>query len=311
MFYHQNNLMRNLIFLSSILFSINSSAQDVNFNQVNLTNMYFNPALTGVNGDRKISAVYRNQWPSSMGSIQSTFVSYQDGSNNFGNFGAYYMNGYYSNGTLNSNRVGLNYAKPMNITENLAITPGISATVIYDRIDFSKITFGDVANPRTGQIYDINKPLERKENTFSANFSGGVLLTWKNVFAGTGLNQFGSMGANSIFNTYSNIGISLSSKKHDLTIIPEVSLNTMQRFYNTAVKVSSYYEWAKLGVEYNLRNSFSAIVGAQLGNFDIAFSTEWTNSELTNFTGVSYEVGCSYTFKKQENKTPSYKYSLF
>ena len=108
--------------------------------------------------------------------------------------------------------------------------------------------------------------------------------------------------------TISNLYLAL---EHDLTIIPEVSLNTMQRFYNTAVKVSSYYEWAKLGVEYNLRNSFSAIVGAQLGNFDIAFSTEWTNSELTNFTGVSYEVGCSYTFKKQENKTPSYKYSLF
>jgi hypothetical protein len=85
----------------------------------------------------------------------------------------------------------------------------------------------------------------------------------------------------------------------------------MQGFYNSAVKVSSYYKWAKLGVEYNLRNSFSAIVGAQLGNFDIAVSTEWTNSELTNFTGLSYEAGCSYTFKKQENKTPSYKYSLF
>tara|TARA_B110000305_G_scaffold158963_1_gene175805 strand:+ start:11839 stop:12651 length:813 start_codon:yes stop_codon:yes gene_type:complete len=270
--------------------------------------MYFNPSLTGVNGDQKISAVFRNQWPSSAGSIRSTFVSYQDGTNNFGNFGAYYMNGYYSNGILNSNRISLNYAKPINITENLAITPGISGTVIYDRIDFSKMTFGDIANPRTGEMYD---PLEVKESNFSGNFSGGVLVTWKNVFAGVGLCQFGSVGANSIFNTYSNIGISLSSKKHDLTVIPEVSLNTMQEFYNTAVKVSSYYKWAKLGIEYNLRNSFSAIVGAQLGNFDFAVSTEWTNLKLMNFTGLSYEAGCSYTFKKQENKTPLYKYSLF
>ena len=300
--------MRHLIILSGILFSTISFAQDVNFNQVNLTNMYFNPSLTGVNGDQKISAVFRNQWPSSAGSIRSTFVSYQDGTNNFGNFGAYYMNGYYSNGILNSNRISLNYAKPINITENLAITPGISGTVIYDRIDFSKMTFGDIANPRTGEMYD---PLEVKESNFSGNFSGGVLVTWKNVFAGVGLCQFGSVGANSIFNTYSNIGISLSSKKHDLTVIPEVSLNTMQEFYNIAVKVSSYYKWAKLGIEYNLGNSFSAIVGAQLGNFDFAVSTEWTNLKLMNFTGLSYEAGCSYTFKKQENKTPLYKYSLF
>jgi hypothetical protein len=134
--------------------------------------MYFNPALTGVNGDRKISAVFRNQWPSSTGSIRSTFVSYQDGTNNFGNFGAYYMNGNYSNGTFNSNRIGLNYAKPINVTENLTITPGISGTLIYDRIDFSKITFGYIANPRTGEMYD---PLELKENNFSGNFGGGVI----------------------------------------------------------------------------------------------------------------------------------------
>jgi type IX secretion system PorP/SprF family membrane protein len=270
--------------------------------------MYFNPALTGVNGERKISAVFRNHLPSLSRSVQSTFVSYQDGTNNFGNFGAYFMNGYYSRGTLNSNSVGLSYAKPIKIAENLAITPGISATVIYDRIDFSKLTFGDIANPKTGELYD---PLKLKEHNFFGNFSSGFLVTWKNLFAGVGFNQFGSIGANSIFNTYSNIGISLSSKKHDLTVIPEFSFNTMQGFHRTDVKVSSYYKWAKLGIEYNLRDSFSTIVGAQLGNFDIAVSTEWTNSKLTDFNGFSYEAGCSYTFKKNENKTPSYKYSLF
>ena len=93
--------MKILITLYSVLFALISFAQDINFNQVNLANMYFNPALTGMSGERKISTVFRHQWPSSTASIRSTFVSYQDGSNSFGNIGIYYMNDYYMNGTLN------------------------------------------------------------------------------------------------------------------------------------------------------------------------------------------------------------------
>ena len=299
--------MKILITLYSVLFALISFAQDINFNQVNLANMYFNPALTGMNGERKISTVFRHQWPSSTASIRSTFVSYQDGSNSFGNLGIYYMNDYYMNGTLNSNRISLCYAKPIKIIGNLAITPGISGTFIYDRIDFSKMTFDDAENPRIVDMYDILF----KERHFSGTFSSGFLITWKNVFAGVGLNQFGTIGANYTFNTYSNIGISLSHKEHDLLVIPEISLNTMQESYNAAVKVSSIYKWGKIGIEYNLRNGFSAIAGVQLANFDLAISTEWTNSESSDFNDVYFEIGCTYTFKKQGKNKPLYNYSLF
>ena len=316
MFYYQIKVMRNIFILFIIFFSLISFAQDVNFNQVNLSNLYSNPALTGVNGERKISSAYKNQSPSITGGLYSIYGSYQDGSYSFGNFGAYYMNTLYSNGVYNSHRLGLNYAKPIKVTDNLTFTPGISSSVILDQVDFSKITFGDLINPRTGRIYDINgyTPIVIKEKSYSVDFSGGLLVNWKNIFGSISFNQFGSIGEKSIFNTYSNIGISLSSKNHDFTLIPEISLNTIQNFHSTALKMSSYYKWAKLGVEYNLRNNFSnfsAIVGARLAKFDLTISSEWINSQLNGISGLSFEVGLSYTISNSEDNKPIYNYSLF
>ena len=305
--------MRNPLLLFYVFYSVILLAQDVNFNQVNLSNLYSNPALTGVNGERKISSAYKNQSPTITGGFYSIYGSYQDGSSSFGNFGTYYMNTLYSNGFYNSHRIGLNYAKPIKVTNNLTFTPGISSSVILDQLDFSKMTFSDLSNPRTGRIYDINgyTPVVIKEKSYSVDFSGGVLMNWKNIFGSVSFNQFGSIGEKSIFNTYSNIGISLSAKNHDLICIPEISLNTIQDFHNVALKVSSYYNWAKLGVEYNLKNNFSAIVGARIAKFDLTISTEWINSQLNGISGFSFEAGLSYTISNPENNKPIYNYSLF
>jgi len=315
MFYYQTKVMRSLLFLFSVFYSVILLGQDVNFNQVNMSNLYSNPALTGVNGERKFSSAYRNQSPSLTGGQYSIYAAYQDGSSSFGNFGAYYMNTLYSNGVYNSHRLGLNYAKPIKVTNNLTFTPGISSSVILDQVDFSRITFGDLSNPRTGRIYDINdNPIDIKEHAYSVDFSGGLLVNWKNIFGSISFNQFGSIGEKSIFNTYSNIGISLSSKNHDFTLIPEISLNTIQNFHSTALKMSSYYKWAKLGVEYNLRNNFSnfsAIVGARLAKFDLTISSEWINSQLNGISGFSFEAGLSYTISKGEDNKQIYNYSLF
>ena len=305
--------MRNIFIFFSIFYSVILFAQDVNFNQVNLSNLYSNPALTGVNGERKFSTAYKNQSPSITGGLYSIYGSFQDGSSSFGNFGLYYMNTIYSNGFYNSHRIGLNYAKPIKVTNNLTFTPGISSSVILDQLDFSKMTFSDLSNPRTGRIYDINgyTPIVIKEKSYSVDFSGGILVTWKNIFGSISFNQFGSIGEKSIFNTYSNIGISLISKNHDFTLIPEISLNTIQNFHSAALKVSSFYKWAKLGFEYTHRNNFSAIVGARLAKFDVSISSEWINSQLNGISGLSFEAGLSYTISKGEDNKPIYNYSLF
>ncbi len=302
--------MKHSISIFILLITSISYSQDVNFNQVNLTGLYSNPALTGANGEQKISTSFQSQSPSLSSGIRSTFASYEDGSHNFGNFGGYYLNSYYSNGAFNSNRFGLNYAKPIRLTRKLMVTAGLNASLILDHINFNKVTFGDLANPRTGRLYD---PLALKENTFSGDFSGGILVNWQNVFFGASFNQWGSLGAKSIFNTYANIGISLRGKGGDFAIIPEISYNTLSGFHSAAIKVSSYYKWAKLGVEYSARDAFSAVVGASIGNFDLSLSGEWTISKLTNSVGGSYEVGLSYKLKNnKKNQTfESYDYSLF
>jgi len=302
--------MKHSISIFILLITSFSYSQDVNFNQVNLTGLYSNPALTGANGEQKISTAFQSQWPGLSGSIRSSFASYEDGSHKFGNFGGYYLNSYYSNGAFHSNRFGLNYAKPIRLTRKLMVTAGLNASLILDHINFEKVTFGDLANPRTGRLYN---PLEMKENTLSSDFSGGILINWQNIFFGASFNQWGSLGAKSIFNTYANIGVSFRSKSGDFAIIPELSYNTLGGFHSAAVKVSSYYKWAKLGVEYSARDAFSTIVGARIGKFDLSLSGHWTFSKLSNSVGGSYELGLSYKLSnlRQKHTFKSYDYSLF
>ena len=216
-------------------------------------------------------------------------------------------------GSFNSTRAGLNYAFPISITEDLTITPGLSGSVIKDRIDFSKITFGDIANPRIGEVYDIADPQSLKENTLSADFSGGLLVTYKNFFLGTSFNQWGSIGLQSVFNTYTNFGASFNLLDNDLVLIPEISYSTLSGFQRMEFKVSSQYKWAKLGLEYASRDGFSFVTGAQIGQFEALFSSEMIISPLTNNFFNAYELGISFNIKgsKSQDTKPTYQYSLF
>ena len=304
--------MRQILSLTSLIFTTFLFGQDINFNQVNLTNVYSNPALTGVNGQQKISAAYRNQWPGLSGHVGSIFLSYQNGESNYGNFGAYVMNTNFW-GAFNSTRFELNYAFPIALGEDLVITPGLSGSIINDRIDFSKITFGDLGNPRTGEIYDITDPLNLQESSLSAAFSGGLLVTYKNFFIGSSFNHWGSIGLQSVFNTYTNFGATFKTLDGDVVIIPEVSHSSISGFQRLEFKVSGQYKWAKLGVEYAMRDGLSYVVGAQIGKFNVLYSSELIFSPLTNTTFNAHELGLSYNFKtRNENKVNhAYQYSLF
>ncbi len=76
-------------------------------------------------------------------------------------------------------------------------------------------------------------------------------------------------------------------RANGLSISPEISINSFRNFHQLALKISTYYKWAKVGLECTSRDSFSAIAGVKIGSFDINFSTEWTVTKLTNATALN------------------------
>lgn len=303
--------MKHFALILTLFVSSSLTAQNLNFNQSHLTGLYSNPGLTGFNQEQKISLNFRNESPSLSGNALSTFVSYQNGFNRFGSFGAYYLNDYFKPGAFSSNRMGFNYAKPFHVARNLVISAGANVSIVNDHLNLAKLTFGDLYHPRSGMNIDFT---DLKKNYWSADLSAGAYFLWGRTFGGFSFNQFATTGDFKMNNFYANLGTNFRTKRDDgFSISPEVSINTIDGFISTAFKVSTFYKWAKLGVEYTNRSQFAVVAGARIKSFDVSLSTEWTVSELTTANGISFELGLSYSIFRRCCKCyrPKFNYSVF
>ena len=159
-------------------------AQDPQFTQFYANPLYLNPAFAGSKRCPRISMNYRNQWPA----ISGTFVTYAasfdvDVNALHGGLGGYFMADRAGEGTLNSFEGSLIYAYRMNVSRKFSIRVGVQATVAQRSIDWNKLTFGDMIDPRYGFVYQTNE-IQPNTNKIFADFSAGIIGYTKNLFIG-------------------------------------------------------------------------------------------------------------------------------
>jgi type IX secretion system PorP/SprF family membrane protein len=129
-----------------------SFAQDPVFYSSNLTHLYNNPAMSGLNKSFSLDIAYRNQWPNLSGNYVSsvTAVNQYLGKGNGISIQVFTDN---SAGTLFKREVDLGYSKTITIGEGHHLTAGVQMAFFQKRIDIDKLTFGDMIDPRTGFVY--------------------------------------------------------------------------------------------------------------------------------------------------------------
>jgi type IX secretion system PorP/SprF family membrane protein len=158
----------------ALAMNIEVKAQDPEFTQFYSNPLYLNPAFAGSKKCPRIVMNYRNQWPNISGNFVTTSVAYDqrvDGLN--GGLGFIVMQDNAAQ-TLKTLRASAIYAYSINVTRKFTVNLGAEATFFQKSLDWNKLTFGDMIDPRRGFVYQTND-VPRGGTASGVDFSAGIL----------------------------------------------------------------------------------------------------------------------------------------
>src|SRR4051812_31316588 len=129
-------------------------AQDPQFTQFYANPLYLNPAFAGSAHCPRICLNYRNQWPALTGTFVTFSASYDQHIDPISSgLGLLVMSDNAGEGTLNTSYLSGIYSYQLTVTRDFSVRFGLQATYIQRKLDWDKLTFGDMIDPRYGFIY--------------------------------------------------------------------------------------------------------------------------------------------------------------
>ena len=324
--YHCPSIFRNLymvkryiialLVLVSGLFGANeTSAQDPQFTQFYANPLYLNPAFAGAKRCPRVNMNYRNQWPA----ISGTFVTYSASFDMnidklHGGIGAYFMADRAGEGTLNTFEGALMYAYHLNVTRKFSLRFGAQAAVIQRSIDWSRLTFGDMIDPRYGFIYQTAE-VQPNESRIFADFSAGFVGYTEWIYFGFAAHHLtmpdeGFAGVSKLpikFTGHAGGNITFGKR----AVRPWVlSPNLLYQHQQDFQQLNYGFYLSKMGVVGGLwfRQSFTNpdafifLLGYQTGAFKFGYSYDVTVSALSNATAGSHELSLGLQFQCRQPK---------
>ncbi len=318
-----NNLFKILTLLVLLVFEGKVEAQDPAFTQFYANPIYLNPAFAGSHGCPRINMNHRNQWPSISGAFVTNSVSYDQFVNPLqGGVAVMITNDMAGKNTINWSTINLAYSYHLQVSRKFAFLLGAQGTWNQKFVDWNKLTFGDMIDPRRGFIYQTGdvprgRLLDNGWGTrgfFDAS-AGIVGFSEKFYFgvAGHHLNQpqetlilgsskmpmrlTGHMGANIPFGSKSKYSNQTSISPNIIFIYQD---GFMQLNLGTYIKYGAFTAtaWWREG------DAFILSIGVDAGTFKFGYSYDITTSKLTNASGGSHELslGLNFNCKKKPKK---------
>lgn len=181
--------MKLLIALSVLLIAGQSMAQDPVFYSSNNVQLYNNPAMSGLCKSFAFDMAYRHQWPELSGDyISSVSIANQYLGKGHGVSLSFFTDN--AGGITRKKEIMAGYAKLFKLSENHFLSIGLQASFFQKTIDWDRMTFGDMIDPRVGVVntstgglrpstsdIDLNAGLLYYNNFLYASFSVKHLLT--------------------------------------------------------------------------------------------------------------------------------------
>ncbi|MCK6648654.1 MAG: type IX secretion system membrane protein PorP/SprF [Bacteroidia bacterium] len=287
-------------------------AQDPEFTQFYANPLYLNPAFAGSNICPRITMNYRNQWPG----ISGTYVTTSISADRFvygikSGIGIMVMNDRAGQGTLNTTNISGIYSYQWRPTRRFAINVGFQATYGQKKLDWSKLTFGDMIDERRGFVKNTEEVPGRSQRSF-VDISAGAVGFSKRFFIGFAAHHLNEPDEGLIYSSklprkytaHAGAIIPVGDKNSETTISPNILYQQQQDFRQLNLGV--YITKGSLvgGLWYRNQDSFIVLLGLQHGIFKIGYSYDVTVSKLTNATAGSHEVslGMQFTCKKPKPK---------
>ncbi len=325
------DMMKRLMVGALLLLSIPAMAQDPQFTQFYANPLYLNPAFAGSARCPRVGINYRNQWPSLYKAYITSSASYDqhfDAIN--GGIGFLVYTDKAGEGTLNTTHISGMYAYQLNLNRKLSMRFGLQAAYMQKKLDFTKLTFGDMIDARFGFVYDTQEQQPNDSKSFM-DFSAGVLMYSSKFYGGFAANHltqpdeaFIVVGSSPLpMKMTAHIGALLPLSggysgyrgvinKEEGTFISPNILYQQQGPFNQlnfgvymlrAPVVGGLWYRGSFGKDPFLSSdSFIALIGLQKGLFKIGYSYDVTVSQLSNATGGSHEVSLGIQFECRPKK---------
>ena len=327
-------------FLVGVLVAANCFGQDPQFSQFYAAPIYLNPAFTGGALAPRITANYRNQWPS----LSANFVTSSFSVDHFfekanSGIGLIVTTDAQGVGRLKSTDLGLTYSYMFRLDEKTNVRFGLQGSYVNRTIDYNGLVFSydyDAAS----RIYrpNGNDPIvaNTKPNEY-LDFSTGVLMYNDRSWFGVALHHLNRPDQSFIDNTAipnaaseqlpmkfsvqgglnipitSNIGGGRAANADKQLIATPAFLYKRQgKFDQLDIGFYMTYTPLTLGLWYrgipikktqdglNNHDALIALVGYRIDNFSIGYSYDLTISKLGADSGGAHEISISYQFENLE-----------
>ena len=303
------------VFTSLLFFSEKSIAQDPHFTQFYANPIYLNPAFAGSHRCPRIIFNYRNQWPNISGTFVSTTFSFDMRVEAVsGGLGLQFLNDKAGQGTMGITGFSGMYAYQLPITREFSMAFGFEATMRQKKLDWTKLNFGDMIDPKYGFIYNTNE-VKNKEVVSYPDFSAGILGFSKRFYAGFAVFHLTEPEEGFLFTGsplpmkytgHAGAVVPLDGRYGESNISPNIIYQQQQDFRELNLGVYISKGPIVGGLWYRNADAVVALVGFQQDMVKMGYSYDITVSKLGIVTAGSHEISFQLLFKCR-GKRPKFR----
>lgn len=298
-----------------------ASAQDLQFSQFHNAPLYLNPAFAGMHQGGRMTLNYRNQWPS----LDVNYVTYAGG------FDYYFPNIRSSIGVIakvdeqstgttpyKSTDVSFIYAYMIPLSDRLTVQPALQVGYVQKNAGFVGLTFPDQFSDRGFLGTPTEEDFARQQFGY-VDISTGAVLFGQNFWLGLSANHINSP-PDSFIGDENRLPIKLSfhggykvdfAGRYDdraKSITPSFMYKRQGSFQQISLGAHGEYAPLLYGLWYRgfpieqSTNNFPkhdaivAMTGVKFGGWALAYSYDWSISEIAGGRANSHEISLVYTF---------------
>ncbi|MCB0518939.1 MAG: type IX secretion system membrane protein PorP/SprF [Lewinellaceae bacterium] len=307
-------------------------AQDPIFSQFYSTPLVINPAFSGTNYAPRISATYRNEWPTFAdegSTVYSTYAaSYEQFIPSFNSgIGLLVLADNAGGGLIKTTNFAASYAYRIAVNDDFFIKLGVQAGFKQSNVDWDRLVFLDQLDRVTGPVDPSGNPNPtnevRPENLNKAIFDvgAGLLVYGGTFYGGLALHHLTTPDegfVNSNASLADGLPLRLTLHGGAQFIVKEGNKRTPPSFISPNILLLKQGDMGQinLGAYYSLglvfagawyRHSFGnpdaviGMIGFQYDILKIGYSYDYTVSGLTSSTGGSHEISLVINLDNSEN----------
>ncbi|MBM3160642.1 MAG: type IX secretion system membrane protein PorP/SprF [Bacteroidetes bacterium] len=298
-------------------------AQDPSFTQFYASPIYLNPALAGSTGCPRIVSNYRNQWPQLTGNYITSAVAYDSYVKSIsGGLGIIALHDMQGQATIQTSMIGGIYSYNLKVNRKFSMMFGARAAYFQKFLDWDKLTFGDMIDPRRGFIFTSGDVPRGNGRRGFFDLSAGLVGFGKNYYFGLAAHHLNQPDESMILGTsrlpvritgHAGAEIKLGQRgryTNTTSVLPNIIYQYQNGFQELNIGTYVKYGDFTLGAWYRNRDAFILLFGISFEKFKLGYSYDLTVSKLGNgISGGSHEVSLGLNLKCRKKAKPVRKIS--